>query len=252
MFENEAPDQDVSSGESSPSPESQSSQSAEPKQEQQTKELPFHEHPRFKELINQRNEFSQRLQEYEKRFKDMDSKLEQSAPKAQTPEGRLLERLKGIDPEFGSWAEQQHNARAQLEKDLAEQKQWRQAQEQQSQQGRIQSSLEKLHSEHKVPEAMRDVYEAQLERAAKANPNLSLSDLPKVYKEIHDRHSQYIESIKRDTLASYSQGKTKDSSIPAPAKGTSPKPGTPKFEYSKDPQEARAQVVKNALKGLKN
>ena len=217
-------------------------------QESAPKEAPFHEHPRFKELINQRNEFSQRLQEYEKRFQELNNRIDQ--PKAQTPEAKLLERLKGIDPEFGSWAEQQHQMKVQLEQKLAAMEQWKASQEANSTKSQIDSSLQKLHSEHKVPESIRSFYEARLEQIAKANPNLTINDLPNVYKEIHDGFSKYMESAKRDALSSYTQSKTKDAAIPAPAKGTSPKPGAPKFEYSKDPYEARAQVVKNALKGL--
>jgi exonuclease VII small subunit len=216
------------------------------------KEIPFHEHPRFKEVINQKNEFSQRLQEAEKRFQELSSRFESSKPKEATPESKLLERLKGIDPEFGSWAEQQHAMKQQLEQKLTAMEQWKSSLESSQQMSQVTSSLEKLHTENNVPADLRDFYEAQLERAAKANPNLTLQDLPKVYKEIHDRHSKYMESVKRDVLASYTQSKSKDAAIPSASKGNTQKPGNPKFEYSKDPSEARSQIVKNALKGLKS
>ncbi len=257
-MENNESVQDVSSESSSPSPESQSSsnvveqnsQQASPSESKQ--ETPFHEHPRFKELINQRNEFSQRLQDYEKRFQELNSRIEQSQPKAPTPENKLLERLKSIDPEFGSWAEQQHNARMQLEKQLQDQVQWRQSQEASTFRNQLNSSLEKLHMDHKVPEAMRDVYQASLQAVAQANPNLGLQDLPNVYKGIHEKISKYVESVKRDALTEYSKSKVKDAAIPSTPKGPSPKPGTAnKTQYSKDPAEARAQVVANAMKGLR-
>lgn len=215
-------------------------------------EVPFHEHPRFKELINQRNEFSQRLQEYEKRFQDIDGKISKNTPKEETPESKLIQRLKGIDPEFGSWAEQQHTAKMQLEKDLAEQKQWRQNYEANNQKTQINSSLEKLHTDNKVPAPMREFYEAALRQVALNNPNLRMNDLPGVYKTIHDKFSKFMETEKRSTLASYSQDKTKGSAVPASSKGPSPKSGTSKVEYSKDPQEARKQIVERAMKSLRN
>lgn len=242
----------------SPSTESTSSPKVENVTQQETssnqskQEPPFHEHPRFKELINQRNEFSKRLQEYENRFKELDGKIQQSAPKAATPESKLLERLKGIDPEFGSFMESQHAMRAQLEAKLQAMEQWKSAQEAASTRTQITNSLQQLHTQHKVPEPMRELYEAALEREARNNPHLSLNDLPQVYKAIHDKVNSQFESIKRETLASYSQAKTKDASIPSAPKGPSPKPGTPKPEYSKNPEEARAQIVRNTMKSLRS
>lgn len=244
---------DVSSEQSSPSPESQSAPKAAPAPaEAVSKEPPFHEHPRFKEIINKNNEYSQRLQDYEKRFQELSGKLEQSTPKAPTPESKLIERLKGVDPEFGQFMEQQHATRAQLEAKLQAMEQWKASQEQNTYRGQITSSLEKLHTEHKVPEAVRELYEAQLERIAKANPHLSLQDLPNVYKGIHEKFNGYMESVKRDTLSSYTTSKTKDASIPSAPKGTTPKPGTSKIEYSKDPAEARKQIVERTMKSLRN
>ena len=190
------------------------------------------------------------MQEYEKRFQELNTRIEK--PKATTPEEALLTRLKGIDPEFGSWAEQQHQMKVQLEQKLAAMEQWRSAQEAQSTKSQIDSSLQKLHSEHKVPEGVRGLYEARLEQLARSNPNLTINDLPNVYREIHEGFSKYMESAKREALSSYTQAKTKDSAVPAPSKGTSPKSGTQKFEYSKDPAEARKQVVQNALRSLRN
>lgn len=251
-------DQSVNDAPEASSPSSEESSSSTPEQaspqaEAAPKEVPFHEHPRFKELINYKNEASQRLQEYEKRFQELSSRIEQSnKPKEVSPEAKLLERLKGIDPEFGTWAEQQHQAKTQFEQQVKAINEWRAAQEAQSTRSQITSTLERLHTENKVPEPLREFYQAALQQAAQANPTLSLQDLPNLYKGIHDKFSKFLESSKRETVASYSQSKAKDSSVPAPAKGTSPKQGSPKVEYSKNPEEARAQIVERAMKSLRS
>jgi seryl-tRNA synthetase len=241
--------QDVSAESSSAPVESESS----PKQVEgqdasspSKSEVPFHEHPRFKELIQQRNEFSQRLQEYEKRFQEINGRIEQSQPKAPTPEAKLLERLKGIDPEFGSWAEQQHKAKAELEQKLAQFEQWKTQSEQHNYLSAATSAADRVKAELKVDPTLHNMYLKQIPMGT------PVEQIPQMYKQMHESVNKLIENAKREALTSYSKEKTKDSSIPAPSKGASPKPGGPKFEYSKDPAEARAQVVKNALKSLKN
>ena len=215
------------------------------------KEPPFHEHPRFKEIINKNNEYSQRMREYEKQVQELKSTIEKANAPA-SPETKLLQRLKDIDPEFGQFMEQQHATRAQLQEQLQQIEQWRSQQEAVAQRTQINSALEKLHIENKVPNELRKVYEAQLEQIARGNPNLGLQDLPSMYNEVHSTLSKYMEGVRREALASYSQSKVVSSSVPSPSKGPSPKTGTAKTEYSKDPAEARAQVVRNTLKSLRS
>lgn len=245
---------DVSEG-SSPSPESQSSlnqsssDNSKLSSESQSKpETPFHEHPRFKELIEQKNQFADRLKDYDTRFKEMQEKLsvyeKQSAPKSK--EQQLIERLKGIDPEFGTWAEQQEALRNQLN----EFNQWKQQMERTNAQKEAASTLESLHAEYKVPKESREMYMALIQQAASSNPNLTPKDLPTVYKQVHGYVSNFLDSYKRSTLAEYTAGKKSDSKVPAASRGTAPKPQG-KVEYSKDPEAARAQIVARTLERVR-
>lgn len=242
--------QDVMSESSSGSPEQDTAveQSSAPKQT----EVPFHEHPRWKEVMNERNEFSNQLRESERRYEDLRRELEGLKPKAPTPDGRLLDRLKGLDPEFGAFMEQQYNSRAALEKELAEHKSWRSQQEINQLNSQIKSSLDKLHTENKVPDQLKKFYESALESAAKQNPRLTLNDLPSIYKNVHNELNSYIESVKRDALASYSQEKKVDAKIPSAPKGLSPKPSqASKPEFSRNKEEALQQIVKRVA-GLRS
>ena len=240
------------SAESNSTPTEQQAEASTPKVEAApvAKEPPFHEHPRFKEIITKNNEYSNRLREYEKKFQDLTTKFEKSATPA-SPESKLLERLKGIDPEFGQFMEQQYATRTQLQEQLQQMEQWKSQQEAASQRTQVTSALEKLHADNKVPNELRKMYEAQLEQVARSNPNLGIQDLPGMYTAVHSDISKYIETVRREALSSYSKDKTASASVPSLPKGQSPKSGQSKTQYSKDPAEARAQIVKNTLKSLR-
>lgn len=242
----------------SPSPsadEASKSESSAPAEQPKQSEPPFGEHPRFKELIQQKNELSTRLQDMERSFKELQGKVDQSNKPvaAASKEAALISRLKGIDPEFGTWAEQQEALKAQL----AEFTQWRQQSEARTTQEAVASGLEKLHSEYKVPEGAKNIYQAMIREQATLNPQLGLKDLPTVYKQVHETVSKLLEAQKRDALASYSKEKAVDSKMPPASKvqAAPSKPGASKqaaAKYSSDPTEARAQVVSNALKLFRN
>lgn len=212
-------------------------------------ETPFHEHPRFKELINEKNQFASRYEEMSKQVKEMQARMEEFAkPKPVETKNQLIERLKGIDPEFGTWAEQQEATRAQLQ----EFAQWKAQLEVEKGQAQVRESVTRLHSEHKVSPELQGIYESQIKAIAQSNPSLGLKDLPALYKQVHDQFSKIFEARERSKLASYAQGKKQDAAVPPAQKGQAPKPSAPKTSYPKDREEAKSVMVKQIMNQLRN
>jgi len=242
---------DVSS-ESSPEPESPSlasgqegsqKQQSSPESKQDT--TPFHEHPRFKELVQQKNDFAKRVETYEKELSDLRSRFDSKPKEAvESAEAKLISRLKGIDPEFGTWAEQQQK----LQSELSELKQWKVQNEQQTYLNSARSVAERLQSELKVDPELHNMY---LQQIPMGTP---VDKISQMYKDINDKVSKLFEAKERAALSKYSDSKKVDAKVPVSAKGRAVNPSNKadKPAYSKDPDEARAQIVANSLRMLRN
>lgn len=228
----------VSGENTTPSPEASESapqQEAEGQQAQakETNDVPFHEHPRFKELVSQKNQYADEIKQLQRQIAEL------GKPKESPKEDPLLARLKGIDPEFGARIEQL----SATQQELQELRAWKQQMETERVREQAVRSIGEMHESNKVPSELRPMYEAMIEQKARANPNLGLKDLPSVYKEIHDSFSKYLEGTKRQVTESYVKGKKQDASLPAStSKGKAVDPGKA-FQFSKNPEEARAQLI---------
>lgn len=226
-----------------------------PEVEAAPKDVPFHEHPRFREVIEQKNKFAEDLRREQLERTRMQAQLEmlmKSREKQDAPqEAPIFQKLDGIDPEFAKVMREMYTSASsvkQLQQDLQELRQYRETSE--ANQGRAQALAEvsRLHNEYKVPAPVQSFYQARLEQiAAQEGDKLSMKDLPNVYKRIHDEFNGFLETTKRQNLAGYVQDKTKDAKAPAPQpKGQAP--GAQKSQYSSNPEEAKAQLIKNVLK----
>lgn len=218
----------------------QASTDAKPAQEAKP-ETPFHEHPRFKEVIEQKNRYADEVKQLKEQFAEMQKRFEtQSQPKPQ--ENPLMARLKGIDPEFAEYIENL-STRAQKAEALEQRLNQR---EQADLRTQAVSEISKLHEANKVPESMREFYEREVRFEAMSNPKLGLQDLPQVYKAIHEKYSKLIEDTKRTERESYVKGKKDDSKAPtSQPKGTTVKPGRPEAKGS--PADRHTNIVKDAL-----
>jgi len=215
---------------------------SQPAPTQETKQdLPFHEHPRWKEVINERNQYATKVQELERRFEEQSRKWDQSFKQSQPqPKDALLERLKGIDPEFAARAEKWETASQRAERLEQELQSYRT----QAQQEQARSQVEQLYAQNKVPTELQSAYRAQLESMARENPNLSLKDIPQMFQQVHAGWQKFQEAQKRQYLAEYSKGKAQDS-VPSSPKASGVKPQAPdKAKAFTDPEEARAAAAK--------
>lgn len=212
------------------------------------KEIPFHEHPRFQELVATKNQQMEQLRAYENRIRQFEAQLQNLSKPSQPPKvDELHQRLKGIDPEFGNRFE----AVDKLRDEFQELRQWREAQEQQRVRDSAYAEVNRLHTQHELPDVLKPIYQAQLESLAAQNPNLKVNDIPRLYSEVHQNMVKILDSLRRSERESYVAEKKADAKAPAnPGKGTpvAPSKGT---EWSKNPEEARQQLISRVHKAMK-
>jgi uncharacterized protein with von Willebrand factor type A (vWA) domain len=220
------------------------SQSAAPEQKSEDN-VPFHMHPRFRELVDERNQFKEQNKAFENQLAELQKQLQSLKPPQQPQKDALMERLKGIDPEFADRFGKLNEVDS-LKQDLAEFKQWKENLARQEVVSKAENLASKFYEENKVPAELRKIYEVQWRDAARQDTRIGLNDLPKVLKSIHDDMSKLFENVKRETTKEYVASKKTDASKPSSQpKGQPVKTG--KQKYSENPNEAKAQMVKNIL-----
>lgn len=223
--------------------EAASQQDAGQEQVAATEQTPFHEHPRWKEVMQQNNQYKTQLSQYEKHLQEMQARLQQletGSKQAVKPENELFDRLKKIDPAFGSKFEEV----AMTAQEIRELKEWKAQAEAERIRGQYESGLDKLCNEHNVTPSWKKLYDSELRNIAMSNPNLSLQDLPKVFKEVHDR----FEALRREERGKYVADKSKDAKTPqTQSKGKVPA-SNKKEALPADRDEALQSIVSQALK----
>lgn len=225
-----------------------------PSEPKPKEEAPFHEHPRFKELVEDRNQWKTKSSDYERRMADLDRRLQElSAPKkadpAQAERQELMTRLKGIDPAFAKLMEELSDKAGRVDQ-VGQTVQEREAEYVRS---TAMNTINSLHSENKVPKEFQELIQSQIELAAMRDPRIGLHNLKEVYQKVHSSVNGLIENVKRSERESYQKAKTADSSSPATqSRGVPAKPGGKPMEFSKNREEAKAQVQKLILEDLRS
>lgn len=244
--------QDANNGDSSDAPqtspetnnEAPASESLnESRQSSAESQMPFHEHPRFKELISERNTFKEQIEAMQRQMEALNAQKQQQTPEKKHP---FVSKLSEIDPAYGEWAGNVE----QMKKEFEELRAWKQEQARQSVINEYNSSIEKLHGENKVPETLRERIKEKIDFLAMTNPKLGLKDLPNIYKDILEKENKFLEGIKRSERASYVTDKSKDARAPQ----TQTKGAPAGQKANKPPMDREAMyssIVKNALKNSK-
>ncbi len=191
--------------------------------------IPFHEHPRFKELIEQKNSYQEKLTGFEKQVKELSEQLARQAPppaKPQNPYASVLERLQQVDPEFAKMQQQVLEAIEALPK-FQQQYQTDQMTQIRTQYENTLSSLFKANNVD--PEDQID-YKLRLQAYITQNPNTTLQEVEGLFKREHDAMGKRRESFERKIRESYVKAKKGDSTpatttggAPVPRKVTGPK-----------------------------
>lgn len=218
---------------------------------------PFHEHPRFKELVEQKNETLKRYQDMESRYKTLEQQLnsfKESQPKPASETEKALEELKQVHPGLAAAVKQALDGSStakQLQERLDAFE--RQAQESARQQtiavavGKINS----LHESNKMSDFGKQFINNQLDLAYRAG-KLNASDLKAVesaYSEAAKAIKAYEDSLKRDVTKSYVEAKSKDAAVPASVpKGVQAKPAPKSTPAFKSKDDMKAAIVKEYAK----
>lgn len=225
----------------------------EPKEEVQ---VPFHEHPRFKELIEERRTFKEQLDKQSGYMEALQRELQASRSSQQPKQANepkykpLLEHLKSINPEFAAYQEElmQRTEAAEKRAGAAEEVQKRlEAYEQREFQSNAMNRLNNLYETNKVPETLRTRYEREVRALAYEKEvrgeKLTLKDVDGLFSQVHNEYTPFLESLKRETLKGYVQGKKSDSTPAQATGGAAFTPGTKKFAPV-DSQEGFEQTKK--------
>lgn len=251
MENNESQSMDESSTNevpSTPSPESseqhssnsESSETPKPAvstQSDDDKPVPY---SRFKEVIEFKNQQAEQLKQYEQRFKDLESRLQQPAqPATPKPVDKFVEDLRGVNPEYAKSYESVLAVKEQLE----QMRQYQDTQQKEALRSQAISRFENLLSASKITDKSdRELYGILVENAIVANPKATLKDIDVAFKQVHDRMTSYNEAKRRADRASYVTQKKSDGT---PASVTGGASATPlSTSGPKTRQEVIAQVAK--------
>lgn len=203
--------------------------------------MPFHEHPRFKEIVEQKNRYAEQAKSLEQRL----AQLEQSINKQKQPEiDPVVAELKNVHPAFAERFEQLLSN----QKELQELKTWRQEMAQQQFVNSALSTIKDLHGTNKVPQDLQEFYAQEIDRRYMSGQIKDLDGVKAAYKDVHDKFSKAIEGIKRSERESYVSDKSKDAAKPrTQPKGSVPKPGNNQ-QVAKTPDEFKRLVRESVLK----
>jgi len=204
--------------------------------------VPFHEHPRFKELIEERKQLSEQTRQMQEQLEEMRRATTQKQEQAKAHP--FVQKLTEIDPSYGEWAGGVEQIKAQL----AELAEWKREQANQSLVKDYESTIDKLHAENKVPEELKARIRQQLDFQAMSNPKLGMKDLPSIYKTVFESESKFMESIKRSERASYVADKSRDASAPSSQGRGKPVSPNQKAPTHKDVESAYASIVAKSVR----
>lgn len=212
-------------------------------QEKTEENVPFHLHPRFQEVIFQKNQLAEQTKMLQQQLQELQSKFTEQKP-AQSEEDKLIARLKGIDPEFGGRFAELDSLRSEMKQF----KEWQAQMAAEKQQIEVNATKEKLFSDSKVPQERRAIYEAMIREEAIRNPKLQINDLPAVFKSVHENISKLFGSVEREVTKNYVQTKTQQAAKPASQpKGQVSKPKSDNM-FSGNSREDRATLIQEVLK----
>lgn len=248
---------DAVEGGSSDASDAQGSEGAAQAASKQTPEpTPFHEHPRFKELVEQKNQalssqkaLETKLAEIEARFSK--AQEPQGPSKEQTELDSLIADLKKVDPRLAAQIEAASKAQSSVQQLQQRLEQFEKQNVETQQSARVQTAVAKvnqLHESNKVSPELKQLINDKIDLLY-AQGKLNLQNIEAEYAREHGAYQKMFEGLKRTERESYVTDKKKDAQVPtSQPKGAPAKPAAKKPTWSKDPETARAQIVSRFLK----
>ena len=243
--------------ESAPQAESEGAepQEAAPVEPKEEPQVPFHEHPRFKELIEERRAFKEQLDQakgyMEAMQKEMQALRQPATPqKKEEPYKQLLDQIEQVNPQFAAYQRQllqdleQAKSQAGLAKEVQSRLEQYETRETQTQAlNRFQSLME----QNKIPEGFKKRYEREVRALAveeeSQGTRLTVKDVDRLFKSVHDEFTPFIEGIKRESLKGYVKDKKQDATPAAATGGAAVSKGAGKLP-SMDTQDGFQKTTK--------
>lgn len=252
MFENEGTEiESQSLSDVSQDSSSESQVDSQPVQQeaapQQQKEVPFHEHPRWKEVMEERNAERQARQTLEQQIASMQRQLQESLKPKTEVQDPMYERLKGIDPEFADYMKSlkdQASLTKQLQEELSGMRQEQFV-------SSAMAKFEDLNKANGVSPEIANLYFSKLDLGVRTGEIRDLKGLEQAYNALHTSTKKFMEAQERSIIEKYTASKKADASKPAgQAKAKAPSQNA-KVDFSKDPAEAKAQLIKHIASNLR-
>lgn len=211
-------------------------------------ETPFHEHPRFKELVEQKNAALQSTRALELKLAQLEGRIQATAsPKAQAEKDELIEDLRKIDPRLASRFESLAGSAKTLEQLQAKLEALENGSKQSSQQAVVKESVSRIngwHEANKVPNEIKQAVNSRLD-VLYMTGKLNQQNLEAEYKKAYEPYKAFVENLKRESLKGYVQDKRQDTKVPASLpKGSPAKAKPPEVPKFRDRDELRAAVAK--------
>lgn len=209
-------------------------------------------HPRFKELVDQKNQALQQQRTSEQKYYQLEARLNAlNQPQTQAQKDDLIEDLKKVDPRLADRLEKATGYESQIKELVKRLEGFEKKDSERVTQQTIQtavSRINQMHESNKVSTEMKQFINAQLDLGYMQG-KLNLQNLDQTYKETYDNFKKYEDAIKRAERESYVKAKKEDANVPASQpKGTPAKSAPKKQTWSKDSEVAKAQIVSRYLK----
>jgi DNA repair exonuclease SbcCD ATPase subunit len=217
----------TASSETAPLAQSQEAASSNEAASAPQKEAPFHEHPRFQELVQQKNQSQQEFHKIQQAYQQLQSQfsqIQQQFNKSNQPQkpsyDPLFEELKAINPAFAKFQEETYGKVQtidEMKQELQDLRETYQADRTARDAQAAQSDFKRLCSDNKVSDTDAKMYQHYVANLANARGS-KVSDLPALFKEVHDELGKFFSERDRSTRESYTKQKAADK-VPASQTG---------------------------------
>lgn len=209
-------------------------QESAPEVKQEEKPVPFHEHPRWKELIEERNSSKTQLEDYKQTLgrlqRELETMRQQTAPKAEPKVDPFLADLAKVNPEYAKSLESVYK-RAEIAEQAMQRIQQYEAQQFANQ---ARSHFDGILTNAKITdpvdkELYTNVVEAEVYRREQRGEKLGLKDLDSIFNQFHSKYAKAMEDRERAITAKYSQAKKSDVAPKGATGGAATAPVAKKF-----------------------
>jgi len=232
---------EVENSESQPESGGAEQQEAAPETQPEEKPAPFHEHPRFRELIEQNKQAKQEAENYKQAIQrlqyDMESLRQQAAPKKEEPQDPFLADLEKVNPAYAKSLKTIYEKAAKADQIEQRLQQYENQQFAQKAYNHFDGLLASSKIEDPTDkEIYRLAVEAEVYRREMRGEKLGLKDLDAIFSGFHDKYSKALEERERKLTAKYVTSKKADQAPSGATGGGAAAPAIPKFSSIDSPE----------------